>query len=91
MVLLGSTGFIEDMNTVQPASVSEILWFFMTIFSAIGIVISMISFSFYHLSDSDVQIMTMANNEQITVKEAHQQLNGKHALTLNRKIERLQE
>ena len=91
MVLLGSAGFIEGMNAVQPASVSEILWFFMTIFPAIGIVISMIPFSFYRLSDSDVQIMTMANNGQITVEEAHQQLNGKYALTLNRKIERLQE
>jgi len=78
MILLGSSGFIEGMNAIQPDSVIDTLWFFMTVFPAIGIAFSLIPFTLYQLKDHDVQIMTLANNGEITIDEAYKQLGPKY-------------
>lgn len=86
LMLLDSAGFIEGAGAIQPESVPQMLWFFMTIFPAIGVVISLIPFSKYKLRDTDIQIMTEVNLNLISKEEGLKKLKQSHHLNLDKDL-----
>ncbi|MBS7528718.1 MFS transporter [Fusibacter paucivorans] len=78
LLLLDGAGFVEGVNAVQPESVSQMLWFFMTIFPAIGIVLSLIPFIMFKLRDKDVQVMTQINLNILSKEEGVLLLNERY-------------
>jgi len=78
MLIIAGFGFIEGENAIQPDSVLTGLWMCLTIFPAIGALLSLILLRFYKLRDKDVQVMAKYNNGEISKEEAEEHLYAKY-------------
>ncbi|MDD4849444.1 MAG: glycoside-pentoside-hexuronide (GPH):cation symporter [Gemmiger sp.] len=75
MLLLGAVGFISGDVAAQPVAVTDMIWFMMSLFPAIGQLIAIIILKLgYKLRDKDVQLMTKANQGEISREECESQL-----------------
>ncbi|MDL2301727.1 glycoside-pentoside-hexuronide (GPH):cation symporter, partial [Lachnospiraceae bacterium OttesenSCG-928-D06] len=79
MFLLAALGFVEGSGAVQSPETVKGIWYLYSIGPMIGSVIStLILICTYRLRDKDVDIMTKANNGEITHNEAKILLSGKY-------------
>lgn len=68
---------LQKLGITQSAEALNGLWFLFIMVPAIGIALGAVCWSFYKLRDSDVQLMTNANNGEITREEAIDKLSIK--------------
>ena len=78
MLIIAAFGFIEGEYAIQPDSVLTGLWLCITIFPAIGTLLSLIILRFYKLRDKDVKVMAKYNNGEISKEEAEEHLSAKY-------------
>lgn len=75
MFCLSAYGFVSGEGAVQSRTTIDGIWFLYSFVPIIGSILSVaIMLLFYKLRDRDVQIMTRANNGEITREEAKAQL-----------------
>jgi glycoside/pentoside/hexuronide:cation symporter, GPH family len=74
MFVLSLFGFAEGAGAIQTPTAINGIWFLISIFPAIGALISIPIFLKYRLPEKDVEVMTKANNGLITQEEALTQL-----------------
>ncbi|MEA5048084.1 MAG: glycoside-pentoside-hexuronide (GPH):cation symporter [Eubacteriales bacterium] len=78
MFCLSAYGFVSGEGAIQTQQTINGIWFLYAFMPIIGSVLSVaIMLLFYKLRDKDVQIMTRANNKEITREEAVSQLSRK--------------
>ncbi|MDR0436201.1 MAG: MFS transporter [Propionibacteriaceae bacterium] len=71
MLILGFAGFIEGEGAVQSPEVLRLIWHLMSWLPAPGAILAAALLWFkYRLRDSDIQLMSLANQGQLTPDEA---------------------
>jgi glycoside/pentoside/hexuronide:cation symporter, GPH family len=74
MFVLSLFGFAEGAGAVQTPTAINGIWLLVSLFPAIGAIISIPIFLQYRLPEKDVEIMALANSGKITQEEALGQL-----------------
>jgi sugar (glycoside-pentoside-hexuronide) transporter len=76
MFILGLLGFVEGAGAMQSPQTIESMWLCMNMIPSVGAAASLlILLSSYKLRDSDVQIMSLVNQDKLTRREAQRLLN----------------
>jgi probable glucitol transport protein GutA len=70
MFILGIFGFVEGAGAVQGPVTRQAIWVLLTLFPAVGILLSLPILTRYRLRDKDVQLMARVNSGEMPREEA---------------------
>lgn len=78
MFILAAVGFLSGDVAAQPQAVTNMIWYMISFFPAIGQIVSLTILVFgYKLRDKDIQLIAKANQGEIDRKECERQLSKK--------------